>query len=518
MFRLPDPHYQPIPVMGDEQMTILGIDISKWDGNWDANKAKQAGAAFVIIKASQSVFADAQFSTSWKKAKEAGILRAAYHYLDYTRPAKDQAKFFANLLKNDPGELPPTVDYEQARTDNNPTIALGFLRDFLDQLKSHSELFKAAKIKCPMIYTSSSFWAEYGDQTRREYWLQFPLWIANYTTAAGPSVPAPWTMWNFWQFSSKGPGEVYGSESLSVDMNRFNGTSNELLEFAGLLKPVSTVIEPDQDLAKRTTALEDVVATLKILADGKLITRLDDLEQHVTGLAQSITTSHADLDQRLLLVEHKLASTSTENSRDSTGTSSDSPGPSSADQGNSSSGAGNSSASAELSSADPGNPGGSAGPSSTDSGTSSAGPSDDPAVYATCKANILNVRKAAGASSSVVGYLRLGQRVQVVQRKTGWAQIEQPAGWVYEPYLVYNPNGSNGDISPAASTPADPSPVFYGVCNTSSLNVRNNPGGTNPIVGGLTYGQRVRIIDRRAGWAQIETPAGWCNESYLSFS
>ena len=72
-------------------MTVLGLDISKWDGAWDARKSKSAGAQFVYIKASQAVFADPLFAGNWQKAKEAGILRGAYHFLDYTRPAVDQA-------------------------------------------------------------------------------------------------------------------------------------------------------------------------------------------------------------------------------------------------------------------------------------------------------------------------------------------------------------------------------------------------------------------------------------------
>ena len=208
-------------------MTILGIDISKWDGNWDATKAKQAGATFAFIKASQATLTDPQFLINWQKAKDAGLIRGAYHYLDYTKPGMDQANYFADLLKNDPGELPPVIDYELRRTDNNPSAALGFLRDCLDQLTIRSELFEDASIKRPMIYTGPAFWVEYGDQTKRDYWIQFPLWNAHWITSNTPTVPQPWTMWQFWQFTAKGPGEAFGSESISMDMNRFNGTLNE---------------------------------------------------------------------------------------------------------------------------------------------------------------------------------------------------------------------------------------------------------------------------------------------------
>jgi len=81
----------------------------------------------------QATYTDPQFILNWQKAKDAGLLRGAYHYLDYTKSGKDQANAFADLIKSDPGELPPAVDYEQNRSDNNPSTALGFLRDYLNQ-------------------------------------------------------------------------------------------------------------------------------------------------------------------------------------------------------------------------------------------------------------------------------------------------------------------------------------------------------------------------------------------------
>ncbi|MGZ3912078.1 MAG: glycoside hydrolase family 25 protein, partial [Flavisolibacter sp.] len=218
-------------------MTILGIDISKWDGNWDAEKAKKAGATFVFIKASEATFTDPNFLVNWQKAKDAGLLRGAYHYLDYTKSGIEQANYFADLLQSDPGELPPVIDYELRRTDNDPSAAIGFLRECLDQLVSRSELFENSNNKRPMIYTGPGFWMEYGDQTKRDYWIQFPLWNANWTSSNTPKIPSPWTMWHFWQFTSKGPGEAFGSECLSMDMNRYNGTLNELMEFAGMNVP-----------------------------------------------------------------------------------------------------------------------------------------------------------------------------------------------------------------------------------------------------------------------------------------
>ncbi len=227
-------------------MTVGGIDISKWNGNWDAAKAKAAGAAFVFIKASQATFTDPLFKVNWQKARDAGLLRGAYHYLDYTKPSRDQANYYADLLDADPGELSPVVDYEQRRTDNNVGAARLALRDFLEQLK--------ARGYTPMIYTAPAFWATYGSTD--VYWQQYRLWIAHYTTASAPTVPAPWKTWTFWQYTAKGDGPTFGTESYNVDLNYFNGTLEELYQLAGVPLPTG-------DLESRVAALEQKVLQLE---------------------------------------------------------------------------------------------------------------------------------------------------------------------------------------------------------------------------------------------------------------
>jgi len=235
-------------------MTLTGIDISKWNGEWDAAKAKAAGAAFVFMKASQSNFMDPKFLANWQKAKTAGLLHGTYHYMDYTKPVKDSANFFATILSNYPGELPPVVDYEQARNDNNANAAKSYLREFLEILRAYGHK--------PIIYTSSGFWSAYGD--KNAYWAGFPLWLAQYTTSAKPTVPHPWTRWTFWQYSAKGIGATYGTESFNVDMNRFNGTMDDLEAFAGIRRPSLVELENRIiTLEQRASTIEQKISTMQ---------------------------------------------------------------------------------------------------------------------------------------------------------------------------------------------------------------------------------------------------------------
>jgi lysozyme len=309
-------------------MTVLGVDISKWDGNWDAVRSRAAGAEFAFIKASQATYTDPLFAANWQRAKDAGLMRSAYHYLDYSKPGRDQANYFADLLAADHGELIPTVDFEQRGTSVTQAAALPALRDFVAQMKARG----FARV---IIYTSASYWKEFGE--KNSSWAQFPLWLADYNSKEGAASPVPWTQWTFWQFTPKGSGETFGTESFNVDVNRYNGNLDELYAFAGT-KPAAT-----------TT-----------------------LEQRITALEQRIAT----LEQR-------------------SGTQV-----------------------ASLPVATPASP------------TSNAS--------ATCTAQALNVRSGPGASYPVIGWLSNGQKVKVLERQNGWARIETPSGWSGERYLRFS--------------------------------------------------------------------------------
>jgi len=517
-------------------MTILGIDISKWDGNWDATKAKQAGATFVFIKASQATFTDPQFLVNWQKAKDAGLIRGAYHYLDYTKPGVDQANYFADLLKNDAGELPPVIDYELRRTDNNPSAALGFLRDCLDQLTKRSELFEDMSLKRPMIYTGPGFWVEYGDQTKREYWIQFPLWNGHWVTSSTPKVPPPWTMWQFWQFTSKGPGEAFGSECLTMDMNRFNGTLNELMEFAGIRIPVVNLNEKYETLNEKVKDLEYTIASINqtgAASASGIAGRVDELNGKITNLGGSISAISSTLTQRISIIEQTLTNNQNNPSNQSTPVNivSDPPFPTNtatdplvptnfpADSSFSTSQPSDSPVQISIPSdipilADvPANA-----PISTSLSTDMSpitNLSTGNHTSATCITNALNVRSGPGATYPMAAVLRYGQHVKVINRQNGWAQFEDPSGWSSEAYLSFDQSNSPAPVESPLATNASNG---FGICNTSGLNVRSGPGVTYPIVGGLTYGQRIKILGHKTGWAQVDNPLGWCNESYLSFA
>jgi lysozyme len=211
-------------------MKTSGFDVSFWqDSNSTPQmvnfpKAKAAGIRFAFIKAAQGNWLDQDFVLNWASSKRAGLLRGAYHFLDWRYNITEQARFFAGVLRTDPGELPPVLDFESRVMVPAKAAASQAAKDFVQIVERELK-------RRPILYTSPGFWKEFGSTD--PFWRDYPLWVAHYTTASAPIVPAPWQAWQFWQHTSHGDGPKYGTESLNVDLNWFNGSEAELYAFAG---------------------------------------------------------------------------------------------------------------------------------------------------------------------------------------------------------------------------------------------------------------------------------------------
>jgi len=245
---------------------IPGIDVSHWQDDKstpqkiDFKKTKAAGAEFVFIKVSERGTIDADFEFNWSAAKAAGLLRGGYHFLRWTLSGLTQARIFCDIMKEDPGELPPVADFEAPSYGNvYPSNAL--LAQFLEEVEKITE-------RIPIIYTSPGYWKTNGriKGTNRfdQKWKYYPLWVAHYTKAPKPIVPLPWENWLFWQYSSSGNGPKYGAESKSIDLNWFNGDLHDLFALSeqGETNPPDQPAQPSDsppnytDLSFRISKLE----------------------------------------------------------------------------------------------------------------------------------------------------------------------------------------------------------------------------------------------------------------------
>jgi GH25 family lysozyme M1 (1,4-beta-N-acetylmuramidase) len=257
-----------------------GIDVSQWDGLIDWPTLKNQGFAFVFIRASVGLTADATFKTNWQSAKDVGFLRGAYHFFLEDPDATAQAQTLIDLLSSDPGELPPAVDVEknaywdftagkQVIVDfKNPSTYLAHLLVVLNTIQTHLQ-------RTPFIYTGPDVWQ--GITTSAggaPAWAAgFPLWIANYPFSlyAGevsllsasdlqwlfndieggskyrgfPLLPPGFSAWKLWQFSA----EKYKLDGLGdhkSDLDVYPGTEEELRAWAG----ISTGSQPPDEAGK----------------------------------------------------------------------------------------------------------------------------------------------------------------------------------------------------------------------------------------------------------------------------
>ena len=160
---------------------------------------------------------DSRYATNRAQATANGLKVGAYHFArpeSATGDAVAEADHFIDTAQPVSGELLPVLDLEQ--TGGLGTNALtSWTKAFLQRVYERTGVRAA-------IYTSPSFWANNmgnsGWFAANDYRV---LWVAHWTSAKAPTLPASnWggLGWTFWQYTSSGtvPG-ISGR----VDLNRY---------------------------------------------------------------------------------------------------------------------------------------------------------------------------------------------------------------------------------------------------------------------------------------------------------
>jgi len=212
---------QPTTFDIDDQ--VKGIDVSHNNKAIDWPTVAASGIAFAFAKATEGAgFQDPQFNANYAAIKSNGMIRGSYHFFHANLDAGAQARNFLKFVQAlGPGDLPPVLDIEVNDNSNSAVIIKG-VQVWLDTV--------GAALHCkPIIYTSASFWN--GNLGGTDQFADHPLWVAHYTSNAQPAIPTGFTDYTVWQFSEQ--GQVSGIAG-KVDLNRFNGSFDELRELAGL--------------------------------------------------------------------------------------------------------------------------------------------------------------------------------------------------------------------------------------------------------------------------------------------
>ena len=122
--------------------------------------------------------------------------------------------------------------------------------------------------------------------------------------------------------------------------------------------------------------------------------------------------------------------------------------------------------------------------------------------------NSLRIRSAAGTSNAILGYLTMGTKVEIYERMSVgsmiWGRIDK--GWISLDYIKLESDGSGSDAG-----------TNFKTVNTSSLRIRSGAGTNNSIVGYLTMGERVEILEQTTvngtPWGRISK--GWICMDYV---
>lgn len=202
--------------------TPWGIDVSHYQGNIDWARVAEVGVEFAFIKATEGAsYTDSFFKRNFTEAKTHGILAGAYHFFQpKVSVAKQVENFCRSYAVATDGDLPPVLDVEDESlwSGISKKRAVDLIVAWIDGVRS-----RLGEHVHPIIYASSAFVVDVlgGDARLKEH----PLWVAHYTSAAKPRVPAPWSFWTFWQYTDR--GRVAGIAG-GVDINRFNGDRGRL--------------------------------------------------------------------------------------------------------------------------------------------------------------------------------------------------------------------------------------------------------------------------------------------------
>jgi lysozyme len=211
-------HFVRYPEFGIDipaNYTIHGIDVSKYQNSidWESvrdMKVDNVQMSFAFIKATEGLGnEDMYFQRNWKKIKNAGMARGAYHFFLATKSGKAQAENFINSVELSPGDLPPVLDIEQAYGVPAATLRER-AKEWLETIRDYYHIL-------PIIYTNVDFYKQY----LKDDFDGYPLWVAHYLQKERPRIYRDWA---FWQHSEA--GRVNGILT-RVDFDVFNGDSAE---------------------------------------------------------------------------------------------------------------------------------------------------------------------------------------------------------------------------------------------------------------------------------------------------
>ncbi len=160
--------------------TKIGIDVSKWQGDIDFDKVKEAGVEFVFIKIGgqngigKDYYLDPKFERNYEGFKRVGIPIGLYFYsyADSMMEARHEALWIIDKIKDKKIDLPIAYDWENWSSFNKFNISFNTLTNSANVFIKTLEKYGYQG----MLY-SSKYYLE-------NMWLKNnnTIWLAHYTS------------------------------------------------------------------------------------------------------------------------------------------------------------------------------------------------------------------------------------------------------------------------------------------------------------------------------------------------
>lgn len=188
--------YEDIYTEYKNNKTKIGIDISKWQGNVDFQKLKEANVEFVMIRLGyqtgfgKEIVLDKYYEQNIKLANKYGIKAGVYFYsyAKNTNDAKKQAEFVKKHIKNYKIDMPIAFDFEDWK---NIELAKLSIYDINKNAKTFLEEIK--KDGYQVLNYGSKYYLE-------NIWdIDYPTWLAHYTNKTNYSKD-----YKMWQLTENG--------------------------------------------------------------------------------------------------------------------------------------------------------------------------------------------------------------------------------------------------------------------------------------------------------------------------
>ena len=191
--------------------TEIGIDVSKWQGNIDFEKVKNAGATFVMMrigvqtKQNGELNIDPYYDQNIKNAKAVGLKVGVYLYSIATSSdeAVEHAKWVINKLNGEKLDLPVVFDWENWSSWNTYKMSFYEINDIANKFMNTIEDNGYKGMLYSSKYYLENIWTNK---------LHYPVWLAHYTKKT--SYKGDYMMW---QLSNTGRIDgIYGDVDINI--------------------------------------------------------------------------------------------------------------------------------------------------------------------------------------------------------------------------------------------------------------------------------------------------------------